>query len=57
MDSLSDIGSIASILSLLGSLIAGIFIGRWTVKNEQVNKLFSFFNSGTITQENNIENK
>lgn len=46
---LSDFGSIASIISL----IAGFGLCKLTVKYSfQLNKLFSFFNSGTIVQKN-----
>ena len=49
---LSDFGSIASIVSL----IAGFSLCKFMVKyNFQFNKLFSFFNSGTISQKNEKE--
>ncbi len=49
---LSDFGSIASIVSL----IVGFSLCKFMVKyNFQFNKLFSFFNSGTISQKNEKE--
>lgn len=51
--SLGDFGSMASIISLILGVITGFGICKLTIKyNFQFNKLFSIFNSGTISQEN-----
>ena len=50
---LSDFGSWASIISSIVGLLSGFSIGRLSVKkNWQINKLFSFINTGKITQKN-----
>jgi len=50
---LSDFGSWASIISLIVGLIGGFSFAKLMIKyNLQWNKLFSFFNTGTINQKN-----
>lgn len=51
---LSDFGSWASIISLIIGLISGFGIAKLSIKyNLQWNKLFSFINTGNISQQNN----
>lgn len=55
---LSDIGSWASIIALVLVFFAGYKIIKYSKKStQQKNKLFSFFNSGTISQKNNHKQK
>lgn len=49
---LSDIGSWASIIGLILSFFAGFGICRVTKNNKQVNRFFSLFSIGNVTQNN-----
>lgn len=51
---LSDIGSLASIIGLILSFVAGFGICKITTKNNnQKNKFWSFFTFGDTKQDNN----
>jgi hypothetical protein len=50
---LSDFGSFASIISLIIGLFMGFGVSKLSIKyNLQWNKLFSFINTGNISQRN-----
>jgi L-cystine uptake protein TcyP (sodium:dicarboxylate symporter family) len=51
-NSLSDIGSWASIIGFIFSFILGIGTCKITKDNKQVNKFFSFLSIGNINQNN-----
>ncbi len=55
---LSDYGSWASIIALLLAVFAGYkLIKHFKNSTKQENKLFSFFNSGSISQKNSHDQK